>query len=484
MFTVLLVEDEPAAGRYLKNLLEKRCPDFRVVRIAADGREGLSAAGALSLDLVITDVRMPVMDGIALVKALKKSTPDIPVLIVSGFQEFDYVREALNTGVVDYILKPVNAAGLEAAISPLRERLTARRRRLDLARLEALVRGDIFPGEGEGVGKEYRLAAARTGGLVARFQSEREQPKAPGALGEISVLGGRDGAERLYLGPRSLTPDQFITLLLLAEKERGEQWTTLAVRRAPVSADALRGEVQALYRELDTSILPGRSVVRYDGAGGQAHPEPEPVYLDRLSHSLREGAYGDVRAVIQDLAAAWERRTTTLLDIEAQARTICGLVLHRAPRSRSDLTGELERILEERFHGCVSYGEACENLWSIVELLAGLTAADARRGKAPRFFHEIRAYIESSYSESITLGQLAKRFGISEPYLTKLFRRHEGKSFLEFLTFTRIEAAKRLLAECPCMGLREVADCVGFKDQFYFSRVFKSLVGVPPSEYR
>lgn len=103
---ILLVEDEPAAGRYLRSVIELHHPDFSVVGIAEDGRDALEQVRRLDPDLVITDVKMPVMDGIEFVAELKKKFSDLPALIVSGYQEFEYARRALDTGVVDYLLKP------------------------------------------------------------------------------------------------------------------------------------------------------------------------------------------------------------------------------------------------------------------------------------------------------------------------------------------------------------------------------------------
>jgi YesN/AraC family two-component response regulator len=103
---------------------------------------------------------------------------------------------------------------------------------------------------------------------------------------------------------------------------------------------------------------------------------------------------------------------------------------------------------------------------------------------APGFFKQILKCIDARYPEQLTARDLCEDFNISASYLYKLFRKHEGCSFNEYLTRRRIGAAKRLIEESPKMPLKQVAQYVGYQDQFYFSRVFKAITGVPPSEYR
>ncbi|MCF7942912.1 MAG: response regulator, partial [Spirochaetia bacterium] len=95
MFSILLAEDEPAAARYLTRLISETAPDFSVTRTAGDGAAALDMIAEQVPDLVITDVKMLLMDGLELVSRLNTLYPDLPVIIVSGYQKFDYVRKAL-----------------------------------------------------------------------------------------------------------------------------------------------------------------------------------------------------------------------------------------------------------------------------------------------------------------------------------------------------------------------------------------------------
>jgi two-component system, response regulator YesN len=130
-YSVLVAEDEPLIRANLVKKLGEGCPEFEVVGEAADGRAALEAVAELSPDVLITDIRMPVMDGLALIREVYYAFPDVKVLIVSGYGEFEYARSALVHGVKDYLLKPVAAAELRATMSRLAVQLDAELERFE-----------------------------------------------------------------------------------------------------------------------------------------------------------------------------------------------------------------------------------------------------------------------------------------------------------------------------------------------------------------
>lgn len=130
-YSVLVAEDEVLIRQHLVRKLGEICPAFEVVGEAADGREALEAIAELSPDVLITDIRMPVMDGLSLIREAYYAFPDVKVLIVSGYDEFSYAKSALSFGVKDYLLKPVAADELRAVMSRLAVQLDAEEERLD-----------------------------------------------------------------------------------------------------------------------------------------------------------------------------------------------------------------------------------------------------------------------------------------------------------------------------------------------------------------
>ena len=112
MYSVLIVEDEPLMRQYLLNNLSLIHPEFQVVNVARNGKEAVSVLEKTAFDLIITDIQMPGMDGLSFVKQLRNAGSSIPVIILTGYDEFEYARAGLRLGVAEYLLKPLNDSEL------------------------------------------------------------------------------------------------------------------------------------------------------------------------------------------------------------------------------------------------------------------------------------------------------------------------------------------------------------------------------------
>jgi two-component system response regulator YesN len=130
-YSVLVAEDEPLIRRHIVRKLAESCPGFEVVAEAADGQEALESIAELYPDVLVTDIRMPVMDGLALIREAYYGYPDVRVVIVSGYDEFSYAKSALSFGVKDYLLKPISDDELRSVMSRLAVQLDAAEERLD-----------------------------------------------------------------------------------------------------------------------------------------------------------------------------------------------------------------------------------------------------------------------------------------------------------------------------------------------------------------
>ncbi len=130
-YSVLVAEDEPLIRANIAKKLAECCPEFEVVFQAADGQQALEAIGELFPDILITDIRMPVLDGLALIQEVYYGFPDTKVLIISGYDDFSYARSALRFGVKDYLLKPIEMAELRKAMARLLVQLEADRNKFE-----------------------------------------------------------------------------------------------------------------------------------------------------------------------------------------------------------------------------------------------------------------------------------------------------------------------------------------------------------------
>jgi CheY-like chemotaxis protein/AraC-like DNA-binding protein len=498
---ILIVEDEPAAGRYLRSVIELHRPAFTVAGIAGDGREALEQFENLAPDLVVTDIRMPVMDGIELVVELKKRNPRISVIIVSGYQEFEYARRALGTGVVDYLLKPVNPERLGEALDRLLPALSAREEDRYLDSLLRFSQG----GRGESAHgclseERFWLALCRSGGLPSRFLFGETGREKAFRAGDLHVLPGRDSRECFLLGRAGMLPYEAFTSQLRAfAGESGEEasagalpcidrgealgFLTLVVASGARPASNLQASLRDLCFDLDRILVAGLSQIHYGPIGKTAARGWDKPLADRMEFALGESRMDLLEKAVLDMAKAWKQARTPLFAVESELRRILLFVLRKAPRAELGMEADLEYLLEKELSAAKGFDDLAASAWSLVSKLAGAGDSGTRDSGVPAFFCAIKRYVEMRYAEPLSLASLSANFRISPSYLGKLFRQHAGRSFGEFISTIRIDAAKRLIGESPDMPLKKVAESVGFGDPFYFSRVFKSFAGYPPSDH-
>jgi two-component system, response regulator YesN len=500
--TAILVEDEPQARKYLRAMIERDCPDFTIIAEAEDGAEGLTLARRLSPDLVITDIRMTGMDGLELAMRLKEEKQGPYVVVVSGYQEFEYARSALKAGVVDYLLKPVNAVQLRAVLGSMAERI-----RRDLygrrAALLAAVLSGAIDGREDAVAAtrlprgRYTAAALRMGPPPSRFPVTASEPAVSAGLKEaldslepldIWVVPGRDASEYLFIRSSELTDGKdFENAVLAVADASASPYRTLVFGTELHPLEDLGSTIAAIRRRLDESVVPGRVRLIY-AAPRQGPAEPKEAsevaaLENRLDFLISESRWVELERVIQELFDGWEKAEKPLVQAAAQLRRLLVLVRKGTTGEKRPRDEELDSIVEEAVVRAADYGELAELTLAAVDDILRRPPHSGLGEDVPAFFASITEYLKGNFTKSLTLQTTCAAFSISQTYLSRLFRRYAGVTFNDYLTGVRIEAAKRLLAENPGMPLKDVSARSGYLDQFYFSRVFKSVVGMPPSEF-
>jgi two-component system, response regulator YesN len=503
----VIVDDEPQARRYLRALVERHCPDFAVVAEAEGGEEALELAGRLVPDVVITDVRMPGMDGLELAFRLRSELPSTSVVVVSGYEEFEYARTALKAGVVDYLLKPVKAEQLKAVLGEVASRAASRLYAQRSRALRDLVSGAEGCDPACLPGGRYSAAALRFGPPPSRFPAadalsgapfpDDAELSAPGAgLAAIHVwaLPGRDERERVFVRSSALTDGgDFERAVSSIAEGSGLAYRVLAFGSELFPLDELGAWVAALYHAIDSHAAPGRSLILRGLPGPRAPAlaasESSERSLDlsaiegRVEYLIAQARYAELERLLRELIVAWDEDARPLVQAAAQLRRLFDLARRRSGREAAMRDDEPDAMAEEATTAAADYADLADRA---VEALEAILRPPARAGgneDVPAFFASIKRYIDDNFAGDISLQSTCKLFSISQTYLSRLFRKNEGLSFNDYLTRARIEAAKRFMAENPAMPLKDVASRAGYQDQFYFSRVFKSIVGQPPSEY-
>ncbi|MBP3902424.1 MAG: response regulator [Blautia sp.] len=231
-YRVMIVDDEPMAVKAIERIIERNCPAFTVVGTAGNGREALEMLPETKPDLVLTDIAMPLMSGLELAKAARETEPEVSFVVISGYQDFQYMRDAIQTGVLDYLAKPIVPSVIVSMMERVRLKLQAafyeRRNKV----LRELCHGvkvpqnemdRLFPMD------SYCAALLRENGLPRRFSSSSGTEIFGNPEENFSVYG-RDSMEELHLIPEVLLAEQPVEAYMNRLKERRagkDSYTTL-----------------------------------------------------------------------------------------------------------------------------------------------------------------------------------------------------------------------------------------------------------------
>lgn len=482
MYQVLVVDDEPASLKHICNMIRNRCPEFTVTDTARNGQIAVQKAEEIQPDVVISDVMMPVMNGIELVSELKRRWPDILSVIVSGYSDFEYAKGAIQSGVCEYILKPVRPSDIERLMGGLRQRLDGiyyERRNSFLKKASAGIQNmsvqemkRLFPEE------RYYAAIYRKNGLPSRFL--KGYPADMYSMPQEKVIiYGRDEMEALYLCPENLLDGESFREYFekVYDRVKGDGgFYTAVVRDEAFSPDRLPGILGELYRKLDENIVIGRSrLVAARQQESRSVPVSGPEDFGMLEYYVRKKSVEGTEGEILRLFRRWEKDGRPQVWVEEKIHYLLGHLY-----SKGHISEFNEFVLDDIFSEAVSMEEVAKNI-QVLLCPGGEVKAPGDRRKEE--YAEILQYLDEHLSENISAQSICRKFAMSQTTLSKMFHKYGNSPFSVCLTRIRMEKARGIMDENPAILVRDVAERVGYVDQFYFSRVFRSVLGISPSEY-
>lgn len=488
---VLVVEDElPILDNLIQKIEASPLP-FSVVGGARDGESGLAFLRENPVDLLVTDVRMPVMDGLKLLKEARELYPALKVLIVSGYDEFSYAQEALRHGASDYLLKPVSADSLNKALEKMyadlrqagrrREReivtsglagaadfadvpssLTHRRYGLHLIAVGNLARAGAAP-TNEQIG--FYWEKANLPELVRHFSSDEDgwwlvDEPSPHAKMLISVLPSDTFGALLYRG--------------LADNIAGLFPVTVCSADEQVPANQIWRVAQQLRDHLKAGLRPCYSAHL---KAGQTPPPPDRLDSDlpgALALCVKTKSVDRVSDLVTKTLAQWRAAHLPQVLLEEGLRSIFGALTDEWADAAEKAYGIIACNVEED----AMYAELCD----LADAL--LDHSSFTQNASQALYLHVREYIDNHYLEPITMESIAESYHFSPSYISRVFKKHANQPPFRYLLTLRIREAKRLIRLNGEMSFQIVSEMTGFTDPHYFSRVFRSLTGMSPSEYR
>jgi two-component system, response regulator YesN len=500
MIRVLIAEDEPPILRRTKRLIEHIDPDFSVAATAADGEEALEKLRAEHFDVLFTDIRMPVMDGMKLMNQVQRLYPECSIVVLSGYQDFAYVSSAIRAQAVDYLLKPVAEETLEKILYKLKEKFIAlkqERMQQGIAARINRMSPDSAPLTLQAVGLGICLFCA---GALPQAAEPDGYGDEPDIWQKVSLAGstkalcrenilfvqeymGDSPAERILVYQQAEPADREWTKQLYeAVRSQSELPVSCACLTEPVPVTEIGTAHRRLRRLLAERIVIGQSL--YEAVGYEALEQMKHTGGDFAEDSEAAARYADLllsgdakktAAFRRELFTRFAQECWTQRRVLRFFQRVVTLLEAKSPNPAGVLP------YREWFFTAVGTAASLSELEEIVQSLE-LSRTAANEGNET--IGKVREYLQGHYAQHITGQTLAKQFGYVPSYISYLFRQTYGLSPTDYLTRLRLDKAKELMLSQPSLLVREVAERVGFKNQYHFSRVFKKIEGVWPTDFK
>lgn len=540
MLKIFLAEDEVIVRETIKRMIPWENLGFELVGEAADGEMALPLLLRQKPDLLITDIKMPFMDGLTLAKVAKKEIPGLKVVILSGYDDFNYAKQAINIGVEDYLLKPITKNALIERLTEIRSRyehektqkeyyekfhreMQAYEKNSSRDFFEALVSGSMdmmeiyrrseklgldivaeaynvliftmnceedFSGQREG----YSEWEAESLELLEEFFSENTSAMLFRC--NIFSYGVLIKGQKETIGENTRSCVSEIQRIL-DRKEQKRQWFVAAGE--PVERlSQIQKSYYSASRAFSQRYLYDENILYYDEMASMEKKnvtEDDSTYLQKvdvnalnpailqkfLSNGLLEETENFVKdyfyTIGQEPLESLVFRNYVTLNVRF---SVMSFLKEIGCDTRTLEQEDTEDVLSES-------SKSLENAIAYAEKIISQAIAlrDQNSGNKNRSILKTAVdFIDSHYTEEdMSLNKAANAANVSANHFSALFSQNMGQTFIEYLTNLRMNKAKEYL-RCTSMRSSEIAGEIGYKDAHYFSYLFKKTQGMTPSDYR
>lgn len=521
MYSVFLVDDEPIVLEGIRTKVDWEGSGFSFAGEATDGEIALSMIHEIKPDILITDIKMPFMDGLQLAATIKKTQPWIKIIILSGHDEFDYAKKAISIGIDDYILKPFTSEEIETALKKAAGNIDKERKQLsDISRLkeelksqEKLIQkeflNDIVHGSGDMtlamsksqelgidlISRYYKIIISK---ICSKTGNGENEQKACSLLNSysatweqcvcyfhhtnwlISICKGNNQTELEENVFRIAETIEHI----VTQNEDCSVVTSIGKTVEHLSSISESYEDAKKIIELENPSNQNRIISTDDISSGSEMLElkENAPMVERLKYAGKN----DISAIINE---SMDLIKSNPGQFQFFASYLLADLIFAVSKLFENLGGNLKEIKPEILQRSFIDAAVQDEEHFKTELEAVLNVALEYRdskmtGKYGDVILKAKKFIDENYADqNTTLTSVAEAVCLSPNHFSTIFSQECKITFIEYLTNVRIENAKRLMLETDLKGYDIAYEC-GFSDPHYFSYIFKKNTGLSPREYK
>ncbi|MBT2679981.1 response regulator [Bacillus sp. ISL-35] len=498
MYKVLIADDEKNIRLGIQAMIKREYPEFTTF-IASDGQEALERIEENEPDIVITDIKMPRMDGIQLIKEIQQKEIQTAIVILSGYDDFSYAKEAIKHKVRDYLLKPVNRSELFKTLKLITEELEHsqkmtyqhmdeyRASQLNYILLNPNLQKDVV----EDLYKKMKIEAYPDGFYVGIIDAEVEIENAH-LLEKINQLlqSSSDCIPFLDKDGRVTIISADLEQFSLFKEQLGRDRHLVFTIGISEKEQDIR-ELKKTYEQAATALkyhflYPRRQVIFFENVKEKPDGSSIPVELiNKISNMLGTERENEIKTnlrQVMDFDVIAHSSISYLEDLNQAINETIFKGFFKRLGDESLVTFELLNKIDDiyNFDNFHEYFHALEGLlMRIHEYNKQMRSVYSEQ----KYMDRAIAYIRENYHKDLNLAVVANYISLNYSYFSHMFKEYIGQNFVDYLKMVRVENAKKLLKETD-FKILEISEMVGYKNPKQFARVFREAEGISPKEFR
>lgn len=477
MLKILIAEDELPLLRGLKHMVEQCSEEYQVVQCVHNGKEAIEYLKENEVDVVLTDINMPLADGTEVMKYIYENISGTDCVVVSGYSDFEYAQKALRYGGADYLLKPVMKNDLVLCMEKIEQK-----RNLDGRKKKQEALKDIVYTGKKTEGEEYLQIVYLCAGPFIKEGLEE-------SVIECNFWRGTDIEQEI----KELLTEK--TTIYAFEKYQENERILLISSKQEVNVKKM---LQEFIQQMERRSICVNGVYKQD--------KISTMEIPKLSRKMRKALY---QKILFGKSGCYEyedlpqnhtmREEARYFHEYGEYPDKAGAMVLELERylQKTDITQrEVYGIVKEFFECLQPSGQYEDVLWSLIlysenaktllentKTLLEENNLHNKEESAEDLMKRVERYMAVHMAEPITAATISGEFGLVAPYLSKLYKDYSGYTLSQYIQKLRIEEAMRLLDGSDILA-KDIANMVGYSDPLYFSKIFKKKVGLYPSEYK
>ena len=522
MYKLILVDDEQDVRNRIITSIQKIDCGFEVIASYDNGLDAFDGIIQMNPDLVITDIRMPFMTGMELLKKIKDSLPLIKTIIITGFDEFDYAKQAIDLGVSGFLTKPITTADLEEVLHKAKEELDEEYQRNtnlenmenfikeslplikenNLQRLITLTNPDkkfLKKLEYNGIFLNYKHFMLAVIDIDLDLESTNLEKYEMNFLTVKKFIA--EGLQNYFYHETFTCNDEIVTIIKANDEisttqiEHCFEYILMKTKKfleftisVGISNPYKSKNFKEMYREAQSalelrSVMGGNEIYFASNIGDDDKKVRmiDDDELKELSYAIKYHTLSETKALLQSLKEKIAKPEYIIYNPFNLSNILNAIV-----KSCDDLDafyGENKISFYERLFEMKTLDDTFAWFESLIAKIKTINQ-DTIEDSIQRNLNKIINYIDSHYTDNdLNLEILADKVNISISYISAILKKERNTTFVKYLTFLRMEKAKELLKN-PNIKIVDVAEAVGYSEPYYFSHSFKKYQGVSPKEYR